>query len=528
MKFFLNILVFLSITMTGFAQTIEEEFPFDDESYSQQDEILNYGYQKWNSSEIKRVRNFCTIPSNLTKFPTGMSLSIAIAHAMTIQYAQKNRWSKSVMEKEAFSNYFLWDMLNKKNYLDTCKLQKGYVKQIEQILEEMGNVKANDYPTMKPCGIKPDFDRISHLKKYRVKEFCKLITERRLAVSEKIYAIKRCINRNHPAILVMSVETSFRNLKGTKVWIPSKSPQLFKHTVLVIGYDTTKQMLEIFNPAWGSQWGNGGFAFVRYQDMVYANYAWELMINNDDEEIVVNHYPTKVKSNERMNAISINRPSTKHQNKKIKQVIGYNTEGEFKLNVPVFDNDNNYTFRQVGVSKNGYVFEPNEPWRINKQFQLVSNGTEGKYVYVFSIDPKGKAEIHFPKNVTMNNLKAENRPISPIIADKDIQIVIPEPTISYNENGNQKIIDNALTQVHEGTDWVIVLYTDKRIDEKLPAMVKSLANHQQDLEAKFKEIFGENLVEESKLKFQGNSMRFKAKTDEKRFIIPIILKTVTK
>jgi hypothetical protein len=526
---------FFCITLIGFAQSVEEEFPFDDESYNQQEEILNYGSPVGNNpSNVRSIKNFCPSPSNLPKSPAGMSLSIAIAHAMTIQFGQKNNWSKEVINKEHFSDYFLWDMLNKTQTSEGCKLQKDYVGQVKRVLEKIGNLKARDYTEPKPCGEKPDLSSLIPLKKYSVKECSKLIPDRKASVGTKQYAIKRSLKeRQHPVILVMSFDESFRNLKGSTVWMPSSSATLFNHTVLVVGYDDNKQLLEIFNPAWGSQWGNGGFASIRYQDLTYANYAWELMIDTDeDEEIVVNSKTTKTKvtniEKEEITSVTIQKKKVSEQPQKPKESLKYNTVGEFKLKIPVFGVGDNYTFQEVSVSKKGSVFEPNQPWKVNKQFQLVSNGTEGKYIYVFSIDPKGKAEIHFPQNIALNNLGADSKPVSPIIADKNTQVVIPQPSISYDENGTQKIIENALTQVHEGIDWVVVLYSDKRIDERLPNMVNTLANHQQDLVVKFKEVFGENLVEDSKIRFQGGSMKFEAKTDEKRFIIPIILKTVTK
>jgi hypothetical protein len=526
---------FLCITFIGFAQSVEEEFPFDDESYNLQEEILSYGSPAGNNpSNVRSIKNFCPSPSNLPRSPAGMSLSIAIAHAMTIQFGQRNNWSKDVLNKERFSDYFLWDMLNKTQTTEGCKLQKDYVGQIKRVLEKIGNLKARDYAETKPCGMKPNLSNINPLKKYSVKEFSKLIPDRKASVGTKKYAIQRSLkDRQHPVILVMSFDESFRNLKGSTVWMPSNSATLFNHTVLVVGYDDDKQLLEIFNPAWGSQWGNGGFASIRYQDLIYANYAWELMIDTEEDvEIVVKSKTIKTKvttiEKEETTSVTIPKKKVSEHAQKPKESLKYNTVGEFKLKIPVFGAVDNYTFQEVSVSRKGSVFEPNQPWQVNKQFQLVSNGTEGKYIYVFSIDPKGKAEIHFPQNISLNNLGADSKPISPIIADKNTQVVIPQPTISYDENGTQKITENALTQVHEGTDWVVVLYSDKRIDEQLPTMVKTLANHQQDLVAKFKDIFGEILVEDSKIRFQGGSMKFEAKTDEKRFIIPIILKTITK
>ena len=83
--------------------------------------------------------------------------------------------------------------------------------------------------------------------------------------------LKFAISEGMPVVVGMMVPESFQKQVGT-LWTPASSESInsgYGHAMVVVGYDDTKYggAFEIMN-SWGTKWGNSGFIWIRYDDLV--------------------------------------------------------------------------------------------------------------------------------------------------------------------------------------------------------------------------------------------------------------------
>ena len=162
--------------------------------------------------------------------------------------------------------------------------------------------------------------------------------------------------------------------------------------------------------------------------------------------------------------------------------------------------------------KNIYTLS-NRLWKVGDKFQLqvvpsFSNG----YIYVLSVDPTNKKEVHWPKN-EMFNAKFKGEFQSGLSPFSEGVIKIPDA-------------NSVLKLAHQGTDHLIILFSEKKINE--PFMEYLLDNLHLDavenLYQSLTEILGEHQIPTSEVHFDKELMQFKAITRNSGAIIPLVLK----
>jgi hypothetical protein len=81
---------------------------------------------------------------------------------------------------------------------------------------------------------------------------------------QKIYETRKALMRGNPVVVEVRADDTARNLQDSDTWEPPRNgTTLFP--VVVVGYDETKNAFEV-RSAWGSNWGNGGYAWISYDD----------------------------------------------------------------------------------------------------------------------------------------------------------------------------------------------------------------------------------------------------------------------
>lgn len=95
--------------------------------------------------------------------------------------------------------------------------------------------------------------------------------------TDKIYQIQQALAGKRPVIIGLTTTKSFRkqNSEDTPdLWTPTQAEKesadcnSANHAICIVGYDDTRYggVFEILN-SWGTDWKNGGFTYVRYQDL---------------------------------------------------------------------------------------------------------------------------------------------------------------------------------------------------------------------------------------------------------------------
>ena len=114
---------------------------------------------------------------------------------------------------------------------------------------------------------------------YSISEY-KAVFSKSLSDYDKIAYLKLALKEKKPILVGLS--TSF-TLGGSdnSIWkYDSNNP----HAMCIIGYDDSKLggCFELMN-SWGSDWGNGGFAWIRYEDIIqYLEEAYVAEINTGE------------------------------------------------------------------------------------------------------------------------------------------------------------------------------------------------------------------------------------------------------
>lgn len=172
-------------------------------------------------------------------------------------------------ENVKFSPAFLYNQIG----LDGC--EGSYIERAMEFMTKQGSIPYTAFPyTDKDCSNQPDQQLIQQASQYKMRGFNRLTIGN---TTDKIdlTAIKQNLSQGAPVAIGMMVGQSFMQpMMGKDLWQPTeddKSMQGFGgHALCVVGYDDAKYggSFLLMN-SWGPQWGNNGFAWVKYPVFKY-------------------------------------------------------------------------------------------------------------------------------------------------------------------------------------------------------------------------------------------------------------------
>lgn len=165
-----------------------------------------------------------------------------------------------------FSPAFLYNQIG----LQGC--QGSYIIRAMEYMTQQGSVAYDKFPyTDQDCSRTPGQDLIQEAGQYRMRGFNRLSLGDRTDQID-IRAIRENLSQGAPVVIGMMVGPSFmQEMAGQDLWEPAPGDQQMMgfggHAMCVVGYDDRKYggAFLIMN-SWGPEWGNNGFAWVRYGD----------------------------------------------------------------------------------------------------------------------------------------------------------------------------------------------------------------------------------------------------------------------
>jgi C1A family cysteine protease len=96
---------------------------------------------------------------------------------------------------------------------------------------------------------------------------------------EKIFEVRKALMRGNPVLIEFQADQSFSALTQTFEWEATKISTPQNYTLLIIGFDESKQAFEVMS-CWGSEWGNNGYIWMPYNDLANATTNGYVMIPN--------------------------------------------------------------------------------------------------------------------------------------------------------------------------------------------------------------------------------------------------------
>lgn len=401
------------------------------------------------------LKQYCPIPQTQGQYGTCTSWASAYAFR-TILEAIHNGWTdKEKITQEAFSPLFIYAQI--KNEYDYNCSNGSAISRAFYRLKEVGAAKKSVFNFM--CASSVPSDIMSSAYPYRIGSFSTLVTYgQHVMEGAKTALIKKAISENQPVVIAMHVYPSFNTCKD--VWDGNTAGMDGYHAMCVVGYDDNKYggAFLIMN-SWGSNWGNGGFTWVRYMDFC----------NNVDQAYTgsLPYTPS---------------PITKK----------YELGGELNIQLSTGST------MQVSLSKQcKYPFYKVVGNYISgTRYRLYLSNNEPAYVYVIGYDLHSNTSVVFPPK--------EN--ISPALTYKQSHIAIP------NEKWYIEMDNNT------GTDFMCVLYSKKELDIK--RIKEGIANGTGSIYDRLNTQLGSLIVPVEDITFQNNTISFKASSNG--CVVPIV------
>ena len=346
---------------------------------------------------------------------------------------------------------------------------------------------------------------------YKIQEYLRLFDPNDLD-REKIKNVKLVLSQQKPVIVGMKVLNNFYNIKpGDQSWLPTIGDQTYAggHAMVVVGYDDDKfhqgmdnvsdEMKGAFKlmNSWGRSWGERGYIWVRYAHFAkYCRHAYALMLENGPAiDFDADMTPQE------------EAPGYVAEGKDIRRLKGSfafkSFTGEWFAGRPVFQEE------AVDLEDNYYVLKDR---KVGERFQLnVQTDFDNGYIYVFSVDPQGKAEVHFPKSADYNK-KFSDQNESALLMNRGSILTIPSITSTLK-----------ISQV--GNDHLVVLFSESKIKPKyIEYLGQELATNEDLVQQKLPRLLKKYMVPFSDIDYDVSTMGFEVSTRTNGKIVPVILR----
>lgn len=453
---------------------------FNDNEYNQLPTQSKFAGSK--SSELPLVislKKWCPIPGDQGSIGSCVGWSSCYG-ALTLQQAKMNNiTNKQEITDHALSAMFAYNQVKKNDLVCDGGTR---IPLLLDVLSQKGTCYHKEF-NVNTCAKQPDNSLLQKAQQNSIKDYLSLFQTIDEA-SLKIQKTKQSLAEGKPVVIGVEIKYNFLDLdKSNSTWDPTKGLTLFAggHAMCVIGYDEGKQAFEILN-SWGEKWGDNGFGWIKYDDYgKYCKYGFQLFLK-------------ETKNNEHKTILN----------------------GDFEFKSLVDASTLKFSNAQVSYNaKKNYYQTTTKTWNIDQLFQLVAkNSKPDQYIYVFSIDEKRKATIHFPRNEQFHNTQ-DGFNETPLVSITNAEIIIPSP-------------ESAFSIGQEGTDWLVVLYSKNKIDNVSKIIDK--IKDEEDLNKMYNLLsyeFNSRGLPPTAIQYMPNKMSFSTQVNKDE-IIPIILRVDSK
>lgn len=425
--------------------------------------------------------------------------------AMTIERALQQGWTdKRHITENANSALFVY------NQLANGDCQGVRMPKALQLLADQGNCLAREYDfDVNDCSADVPTELISKARNHRIDEHIRLFDPK--ATPElKVKHTKLVLSQEKPVIVGLKVLNNFYAIRdGDESWFPTVGDQTYAggHAMVVVGYDDDKfghgdpnvspgmsGAFKIMN-SWGKNWGQNGFIWVRYSHFgAYCRHAYALMLQGGDA----------IDFTADVTAENTQEPELGRDLRLLGGSFGFKLfTNQWIAEQPLFKE------KAVVLQDNHYLLRNRS---VGDQFQLfVQSDFEGGYIYVFSVDPLGKHEVHFPRSAEYND-KFEQENESALLLSKGSMLTIP----TY---------ETVLEVSHPGVDHLVVLFSERKIKPKyIKYLSETLASGDGLIQESIPRILQKHMIPFADITYSPDHMGFEVSTRSIGKIVPIVLK----
>ena len=459
------ILKYLCVTcLLFFSGTIlAQEYPtglnFDDAAYEREDlkaTLLSRDYTVLPSSAS--LKQYCPNPG-LQKGGTCVGWSTAWA-ARTILEAKQNGWTdKNVITDNTFSSYFVYTNIKDPN--DYTCARGSYIENAMKLMINKGVPKYKDFS--EPCSPSIPVEVYKKGEPFKIQSYARLF-EGNASNAFIIQSTKKALSNGNPVVIGMKCPDSFNYAKG--YWQPTEdfNGKFGGHAMCVIGYNDAQYggAFEVMN-SWGSNWGNQGFIWIKYDDFAnFTKYGYE--------------------------AIAIPKSSP--------QIKTTDLAGEIR-----FQLSSGQEMKATFVKQQGNLgyYKVNEAYISGTKFRLYISNNEPAYVYAIGSDLKtGNLFTVFPHKPN----------ISAALNYKSNNVALPDEEHYIR-------MDNTT-----GKDYLCVLYSKEPLNiESIKSQIKQQTGSFAD---KVNAVLKSKLVSSQDIQYTPGNIKFSASSKGKTLVALIV------
>ena len=468
----------------------------DDEAYTKVPHLPQYAGKKYNKVPLKvSLRQYCPTPGNQGLNGSCSAWAAGYGGLTILRAIQDNLKGQEQITNVASSVFFLFNQIKTS---ENCE-EGSRLSDAMQVLKKQGDCLAKNFDSEADCSIMPGPSQLQEASQYKIKDYAAIFHHDADAAT-KIQKTKRALAAKTPVVMGMLVTESFWGIEpGQKQWQPSKEDNVVGgHAMVIVGYDEVRKSFEVMN-SWGSDWADNGFVWIKYADFAkYCKYGFQMVLDEntkiEKEDIAVKNTPNK--------EIALS--------------------GTFSFRYPTgYEEDENgnevIAFEDAAVSYNetNQVYETiRKDWAVGDVFQLVAKDIPvGENIYIFSVSPSNKVELHWPLNEGVDALNKV--PLADFVPSKDAEIIVP---------GERE----ALQLAELGEDHLVILYSDNKIDN-ITTRVNFLSALDGTVSERLQQTFGDIILSPQHVKYKLDQMKFNSTSNEQDgFVVPIILSVTAK
>lgn len=504
------------------------------------------------------LRPYTPYPKNQGSINSCVGWAMGYA-AMTTQRAYERRiTNRKEITDNAYSALYIYNQVKE----GSC-MSGAFVPKAAEFIKNSGDCKSADFDfPYGDCERQPQAIHVSQSQSHLIKDFVALF-DKETPAKTTVMRVKRSIAEGKPVVVGMNISESLKRLSAMDSrWNPSgmsSDKMLGGHALCVIGYNDSLGVFEIMN-SWGPAWGDQGYFTVSYKTFTERAFqAVQLILPElqlTESELAAIEKRKQAAAEKQQNALKIKQQAEISLSNQIKTnpsgpaVIEAQTlirkaeltaqesaveildatlstaalAGDFVLRIPLTDDygtplkeNGEYLFEEIKPTWNGSFYQlEKKDWMEGDMFQVIAKHIKkDNYVYLFSLDGKNKAEIHWPRNQRfaehLNGREAVGKGEGALVAHSGAEIVIPGS-------------DRVLTRENLLADHIVVLYSFKKIEDFQQRVTRMRDGANSDFNARLQQAFGDVLIPTESVVYEKEVMRTRAEKLDKGTAVAVVVK----
>jgi hypothetical protein len=456
------------------------------------------------------LEQYCPTPGNQGNHGTCVAFANGYGMATMLYAKTHGLTDKKIINKYIFSPTFLYEQIKSAGD-NECQGGSDPIRAIYTMIDN-GDALMNTVPYS--CGAALTDNAKLEAKAYKLSDLAVLFAAPGMLKTDKyvftpeivINNTKKALIEGTPVSTGFYLPESFFRIK-TDVWETKPEDTLSDwkhagHAMLVVGYDDNKAggAFRVLN-SWGTDWGDGGFIWVRYNDYtkwcVLGLQAFADPYTPVPEEVKPKPAPQPAPKPEPTPVPAPVPPIPQPEPKPEPQPVPENKFSlagnvEFRLNNGDSMEVSKVSTRNLVVEDDAAEEERKEDLVAYKMLNTYGSGTKFRfyistddevYIYAFATDLTGKVNRILPFDDMMSTHIGAN---SIVAFPSDTKVV---------KMDEQK-----------GTDYMLILYSKEKLNAGEIASVMS--NMKGGLSKKIKAALGDKLIDKSKIKYDGDRPGF--------------------